>query len=131
MARAVAKVKDYKVILNERSVSMAQRVQVILEDDLDGGDASETVTFALDGVTYEIDLNDANAVTLREALAGYIDAGRRVGRRRAGNSPKPHRASNRGELAKIRDWARSAGHEVADRGRISQEIRDAYAKANG
>lgn len=109
---------------------MAQRVQVILEDDLDGGDASETVTFALDGVTYEIDLNDKNAVALREVLAGYVGAGRRVGGRRARGSSASSRSNSRDELAKIRDWARSTGLKVADRGRISQEIRDAYAKAN-
>ena len=108
---------------------MAQRVQIILEDDLDGGDASETVTFGLDGVTYEIDLNDKNASALREALAGYVGAGRRVsGRKSSGSSSS---RSNSGELAKIREWARANGFEVSDRGRISQKVRDAYAKANG
>ncbi len=107
---------------------MAQRVQIILEDDLDGGAASETVTFGLDGVTYEIDLNEKNASALREALAGYVGAGRRVsGRKSSGSSSR----SNSGELAKIREWARSNGFEVSDRGRISQKVRDAYAKANG
>lgn len=108
---------------------MAQRVQVILEDDIDGGDATETVTFGLDGVTYEIDLNDKNAAALRDALAGYVGAGRRVaGRRRSGSSSS---RSNSGELSKIREWARANGFEVSDRGRISQKVRDAYAKANG
>ncbi|MGO1166696.1 MAG: histone-like nucleoid-structuring protein Lsr2 [Janibacter sp.] len=108
---------------------MAQRVQIILEDDLDGGDASETVTFGLDGVTYEIDLNDTNAAALRDALAGYVGAGRRVaGRKSSGGSSAK---SNSGELAKIREWARANGHQVSDRGRISQKVRDAYAKANG
>ena len=46
---------------------MAQRVNIVLEDDLDGTDADETVTFALDGVGYEIDLSSANAATLRDA----------------------------------------------------------------
>ncbi len=109
---------------------MAQRVQVILEDDLDGGDATETVTFGLDGVTYEIDLNDKNAAALRDALAGYVGAGRRVaGRRRSGSSSSSRSSS--GELSKIREWARANGFEVSDRGRISQKVRDAYAKANG
>ena len=61
---------------------MAQRRVVTLEDDLDGGTASETVTFALDGVTYEIDLNDTHAVDLRETLSAYIAPGRRTGGRR-------------------------------------------------
>lgn len=109
---------------------MAQRVQIILEDDLDGGDASETVTFGLDGVTYEIDLNEKNAASLRDALAGYVGAGRRVAGRRGSGSASASR-SNSGELSKIREWARSNGHEVSDRGRISQKVRDAYATANG
>ncbi|HCE59900.1 Lsr2 family protein [Janibacter terrae] len=109
---------------------MAQRVQILLEDDLDGGEATETVTFALDGVTYEIDLSDKNAATLRDALAGYIGAGRRVSGRRSSGAPSGSR-SNSGELTKIREWARANGHDVSDRGRISQKVRDAYAKANG
>lgn len=108
---------------------MAQRVEIILEDDIDGGKATETVTFGLDGVTYEIDLNDKNAAALRDALAGYVGAGRRVaGRRSSGSSSS---RSNSGELAKIREWARANGHDVSDRGRISKKVRDAYAKANG
>lgn len=110
---------------------MAQRVQILLEDDLDGGEATETVTFALDGVTYEIDLSDKNAATLREALAGYIGAGRRVSGRRTSGTTTGSRSSSSGELSKIREWARANGHEVSDRGRISQKVRDAYAKANG
>ncbi|WP_068264640.1 histone-like nucleoid-structuring protein Lsr2 [Janibacter limosus] len=109
---------------------MAQRVQIILEDDLDGGDATETITFGLDGVTYEIDLNDKNAAALRDALAGYVGAGRRVSGRKSSGSSSSAR-SNSGELTKIREWARANGHDVSDRGRISQKVRDAYAKANG
>ena len=111
---------------------MAQRVQVILEDDIDGGDASETVTFGLDGVTYEIDLNDRNAAALRDAVAPYVGAGRRVsGRRSTGSGSGSGSRTSSSELAKIREWARANGHEVSDRGRISQKVRDAYAKANG
>lgn len=62
---------------------MAQRVQVILEDDLDGGSADETVTFALDGVAYEIDLKSDNAEKLRSLLAPYVDKGRK----QSGRSP--------------------------------------------
>lgn len=108
---------------------MAQRVQVVLEDDIDGGTAAETVTFGLDGVTYEIDLNDDNVAAMRDAFAPYVSAGRRVaGRRSSGTSARP---SDKGELAKIRQWARANGHDVSDRGRISQQVRDAYAKAHG
>ncbi|WP_277452773.1 Lsr2 family protein [Janibacter sp. DB-40] len=109
---------------------MAQRVQIILEDDIDGGEATETVTFGLDGVSYEIDLNEKNATALRDALAGYVGAGRRVAGRRSSGSSSSSR-SNSNELAKIREWARANGHEVSDRGRISKKVRDAYAKATG
>lgn len=110
---------------------MAQRVQILLEDDITGGNAAETITFGLDGVTYEIDLNEKNAKELRDALAGYIDAGRRVSGRRKSSTSSSSSRSNSGELAKIREWARANGHQVSDRGRISQKVRDAYAKANG
>lgn len=109
---------------------MAQRVQIILEDDLDGGDASETITFGLDGVTYEIDLNEKNAGALRDALAGYVGAARRVSGRKSSGSSSSSRAKS-GELSKIREWARANGYEVSDRGRISEKVREAYAKANG
>ncbi len=66
---------------------MAQRVNVVLEDDLDGSDADETVTFALDGVNYEIDLSAANADKLREALALYIGHGRKTSGRRRTSAP--------------------------------------------
>lgn len=105
---------------------MAQRVQIILEDDIDGGEASETMTFSLDGVTYEIDLNAKNAQALRDNLAGFIGAGRRVAGRRSKSNAR-HSRTGDSELSKIRVWARENGHKVADRGRISQEIRDAYA----
>ncbi|WP_338748577.1 histone-like nucleoid-structuring protein Lsr2 [Janibacter alittae] len=108
---------------------MAQRVQIILEDDIDGGDATETVTFGLDGVSYEIDLNEKNATALRDALAGYVGAGRRVAGRRSSGASSTR--SNSNELAKIREWARANGYDVSDRGRISKKVRDAYAKAKG
>lgn len=110
---------------------MAQKVQVILVDDVDGGEATETVTFGLDGVTYEIDLNADNAAQLREALAPWIGHGRKVARvgapratRRSGSS----RASSNANV--IREWARANGHKVNDRGRISAEIKAAYEAAH-
>ena len=60
---------------------MAQKVHIVLEDDLDGSPATETVSFGLDGKSYEIDLNDKNAGKLRDALAQYVGAGRSVGGR--------------------------------------------------
>lgn len=112
---------------------MVQRVQVILEDDISGGAATETVEFALDGVTYEIDLNDENAAKLRDALAPWIaearrSGGRRQTRRRGAGSAASSEKSE--DLAKMREWGRANGFKVSSRGRVSQELQDAYAAAN-
>ncbi len=107
---------------------MAQRVNIVLVDDLDGSEATETVTFGLDGTSYEIDLNDKNAAALREVLSGYIGHGRKVGA-----APRRGRRSvaASGPSAKeIRDWARANGHDVPDRGRVSAEVREAYERAH-
>ncbi|MGK5631533.1 histone-like nucleoid-structuring protein Lsr2 [Streptomyces sp. URMC 123] len=111
---------------------MAQKVQVLLVDDLDGGEADETVTFALDGKSYEIDLTTANADKLRESLADYVKAARRTGGRAAGGRGKA-RASSGGskDTAEIRKWAKENGYEVNDRGRVPATVREAYEKANG
>ena len=108
---------------------MAQRVNIVLEDDLDGTDADETVTFALDGVGYEIDLSSANATQLRDALAPYVGHARRTSSRRPGGRPAP-RAGGKRDLSEVREWARSKGHKVSDRGRISAEIQAAFDKAH-
>lgn len=107
---------------------MAQKTIVVVEDDLTGGAADESVTFALDGVTYEIDLSAANARSLRDALAGYIAAGRRVGgTRRVGGSVAAR--TDKDQLDAMRRWARENGYEVSSRGRISNAIKDAYNAA--
>jgi hypothetical protein len=111
---------------------MAKRVHVVLEDDLDGGTADETVSFALDGVSYEIDLSRANAAKLRDALAGYVGHGRRVGappRGRARRSGTPAR-TDREQLQAIREWARANGHQVSDRGRIAASVVEAFNAAH-
>jgi hypothetical protein len=109
---------------------MAQKVQVVLIDDLDGGTADETVTFGLDGVGYEIDLSDQNADRLRQLLAPYVDNARRVGSaRRAAPRSAGRRATGDSEAAKIRAWAKQNGHAVSERGRVSAELRAAYAAA--
>jgi hypothetical protein len=58
--------------------SMAKTVIVRLTDDLDGGDADETVFFALDGRSYEIDVSSANAARLRAAVQPFVDKARVV-----------------------------------------------------
>jgi hypothetical protein len=112
---------------------MAQRVNVVLVDDIDGTDASETVSFALDGVDYEIDLSDEHAGQLREAVALYVGHARRTGGRRKGNRRSSGGGSGGGpgaSAADIRAWARENGWEVPERGRVSAEVREAYAAAN-
>lgn len=113
---------------------MAQRVNVVLVDDLDGSDAVETVSFALDGVDYEIDLNEQHAAELRNALSLYVGHGRRTGGRRrtsSGGTRRSAAASADGpSAAEIRAWARENGYEVPERGRVSAEVREAYAAAH-
>ena len=105
---------------------MAQKVNVQLIDDVDGTEAVETLTFGLDGVQYEIDLNEKNAGKLRKAFEPWVGNARRSGGRRRTGRGAPRSS---GEAAKIREWARSQGYEVSDRGRVPAEIREAYAKA--
>jgi hypothetical protein len=111
---------------------MAQRVNVVLVDDIDGTDASETVSFALDGVDYEIDLSDGHAAELREALALYLGHGRRTGgRRKNGKRASGGSAEASGtSAADIRAWARENGWDVPERGRVSSDVREAYVAAN-
>jgi Lsr2 len=110
---------------------VAQKVQVILVDDIDGGSAVETVGFSLDGVSYEIDLSSKNAAKLRDAFAGYVGSARRVGGRsgRRGAAPKRSSAApNR--TAEIRAWAKSNKVKVSERGRISADVVAKYEAAN-
>lgn len=111
---------------------MAKRVQVTLVDDTDGTDAHESVSFALDGVSYEIDLSSHNAEKLRNSLAPWIGfATRSGGRRSTGRSaPAAKPSGGRRNLSDVRDWARKNGHQVSDRGRISAEVQEAYDKAH-
>ncbi|AXK44825.1 histone-like nucleoid-structuring protein Lsr2 [Brachybacterium saurashtrense] len=108
---------------------MARKTYVELVDDLSGDKADETVSFALDGVAYEIDLSDVNASRLREELGTWVEKARRVGGRRTRGTSSARRGSN--DSARIREWAREAGYEVPDRGRISSTIRTAYEEAHG
>jgi hypothetical protein len=110
---------------------MAQRVHVVLVDDIDGSDATETVAFGLDGSTYEIDLNEKNAAALREALAPYVGHARRSGgTRKAGGRRAAAPAAAGPTAAEVREWARENGWDVPDRGRVSAEVRSAYDAAH-
>lgn len=108
---------------------MARKVQVLLEDDVDGGEAVETVSFALDGISYEIDLNAKNAAGIREALAPWVAAGRRKGGRAESKSSGRARSA-RGGTADIRRWATENGIAVSSRGRISADLRARYEAAH-
>lgn len=109
---------------------MAQKVNITLVDDIDGSDADETLTFGLDGTTYEIDLNTQHATALREALSGYVGHARKVtggsrrGRRSAGSSGSGSNSKD------VRNWARSQGMDVSERGRISADVQQAYDAAH-
>lgn len=108
---------------------MARKVQTILLDDIDGGEAKRTATFALDGKTYEIDLNDANLDKLSEALAPFIEKARRNSTG-TGRRPTTRRADSGGDASAVRTWAREQGYDVSDRGRVPKEIRDAYDQSH-
>lgn len=118
---------------------MASVTTISLVDDIDETTASETVQFGLDGATYEIDLNDKNAKKLRDALATYVaharrsDGTRRASRprtRAAGKATGSRTAPDREQTAAIREWARSAGFQVSDRGRLSAEVVEAFNSAH-
>ena len=116
---------------------MATQTTVTLVDDIDGSDAAETVEFALDGASYEIDLTEKNAKKLRDALANYVAHARHVGAgssaRRSGGRRGTRAAqvrNSREQLQAIREWARKQGYEVSDRGRIAAGIVEAFEDAH-
>jgi Lsr2 len=116
---------------------MAQKVQVLLVDDLDGGEASETVSFGLDGTSYEIDLSEKNAEQMRDAFAKFVGSARKAGRASGGGSAARSSSTGRGrsgggtsmdreQAAAIRSWAKKQGLKVSDRGRIPATIIEQY-----
>ncbi len=118
---------------------MATITTTTLVDDLDGSEAADTLEFALDGVSYEIDLSEENAEKLRDALAGYVASARRVdgGRRSRARAAKPAKAArgtrtapDREQTAAIREWARANGYEVSERGRLSANVLSAFEAAH-
>jgi hypothetical protein len=123
---------------------MAQKVQVLLVCDLhddtpgDEVEGTETVAFALDGSGYEIDVCEQHAGELRDAFAPYVGAARRAGR--APVAPAQRRGARAGagrsasgdkqRVQEIREWARSNGHQVSERGRLSAVVLAAYEAAH-
>lgn len=111
---------------------MAQRIVVANQDDIDGSPAVETISFGLDGVSYEIDLSARNAAALRTVLEGYRAAGRRVGgvrKRPAHDARSGSTRTDPAQLAAIRDWARRHGFVVSPRGRVPQSVIEQYNTA--
>lgn len=110
---------------------MAKKVSVTWVDDIDGTTtADETVTFAFDGVSYEIDLSSENVEEFRSTMQPWVDKARRVAGRRSARRGSGQGSQSSQKAAEIREWARANGHEVSDRGRISAEIRAAYEAAH-
>jgi hypothetical protein len=110
---------------------MAQKVLVQFVDDLDGTSSDDvtTVQFALDGVSYEIDLNAVNAERLRKVYADYVGAARRTGGRLKAGSRPGGKAARSGEAGQIREWAQENGYELSGRGRIPSHVVEAYKEA--
>ena len=114
---------------------MAQKIQTLFIDDIDGGEAEGTVRFALDGAEYEIDLSAKHSEELRSALGKYVAHARKVGAsaRRAGRSGgrAPRSASSSANTTEIRNWARDNGIDIKDRGRVPAEVVAKYHAAMG
>ena len=114
---------------------MAQKIQTLFIDDIDGGAAEGTVRFALDGTEYEIDLNSKHTDELRSALGKYVSHARKV----SGAARRGGRAAGRGgrgvgstlNTTEIRNWARAQGIEIKDRGRVPAEVVAKYQAATG
>jgi nucleoid-associated protein Lsr2 len=108
--------------------NMAQVTTVRLVDDLDGTEADESISFALDGVALEIDLSNDNAEKLRDIFAPYIAAARRGDGQRARRPQRMSTASTapRADTGPIREEAAANGFTVSARGRISAEFMEAY-----
>ncbi len=111
---------------------MAQKIQTLFIDDLDGSEAEGTVRFGLDGTEYEIDLNTEHAQALRDALARYVGAARRAG----GSARRPARSGRRAptggvDSTEVREWAKAQGIDVKDRGRVPAELVVKFKAATG
>ena len=107
-----------------------QRVITELVDDIDGSTAEETVSFALDGVEYEIDLSLPNASNLRQGLDEYVSKGRRIGGRAKRAPARGRPGADKADTGAIREWARTHGLKVSGRGRIPADVAQAYRSAH-
>lgn len=109
---------------------MAQKIEVRLVDDIDGGEADRTIQFAFEGYAYEIDLSESNAKKMLEALKPYVDAARRQGSQRRSSSAR--RSSSDTDAKQVRAWAEKHGVDVPARGRIPNSVVESFkAAGNG
>jgi hypothetical protein len=110
---------------------MAQKIQTLFIDDIDGGEAEGTVRFGLDGTEYEIDLNSKHSEELHAALANYVAHARKAGRT-AGRGARGRRAAAQAiDTGKVREWAKENGYDIKERGRVPAEILARYQAATG
>ncbi|WP_458112377.1 Lsr2 family protein [Arthrobacter sp. R1-13] len=110
---------------------MAKKMVILLEDDLDGSEANETVNFAIDGVGYEIDLNDRNAAELRLVLDRYVSAARRSSAPSRGRGrPRATVQVTSPTSSEVREWAKAQGLSVNERGRVQAAVMADYVAAH-
>lgn len=107
-----------------------RKTQVVLLDDIDGSEAKDSVTFAVNGVTYELDLNEEHLAEFDKALDPWVSHGRRVGGRSTGRRPRSTARTGGSDAARIRKWALQKGLKVSDRGRVPATIREQYYSEN-
>src|SRR5580692_11207968 len=111
-------------------IFMAQRIQTLFIDDIDGGAADGTVRFGLDGTDYEIDLSGEHTDELRSALEKFIEHSRKVGGT-ARRSTRALRVAPAVDTAKVREWAKGNGYDIKDRGRVPADVVAKYQAASG
>jgi hypothetical protein len=108
---------------------LAQKIQTLFVDDIDGSEAEGTTRFGLDGADYEIDLSVAHSEELHKALAPYIAHGRKTGGTR--RAARGRRTASAIDTHKVREWAREQGIEIKERGRVPGDIVEKYRQATG
>lgn len=110
---------------------MAQKIQTLFIDDIDGGEAEGTVRFALDGTNYEIDLNAKHTEDLRNSLANYVAHARKIGGTTRRATVRGDRRSSSIDTVAVRAWAREQGIDIKERGRVPANIIEQYRAATG
>jgi hypothetical protein len=119
-------------LLERNRGAVAQKIQTLFIDDLDGSVAEGTVRFALDGAEYEIDLSAKHAQEMHDALARYVGAARRTGGSARRSTRTGRKASASGlNTTEVREWAKAQGIEVKDRGRVPAELVVKFKAASG